>query len=38
MAYESSATYLFIRRQHLVAASQRRNDYMQVYIIIMGGK
>ena len=30
--------YLQDYRKHSVAASQRRNDHMQVYIIIMEGK
>ena len=30
--------YLRDFRRHSVAASQRRNDHMQVYIIIMEGK
>ena len=30
--------YLQDYRRHSVAVSQRRNDHMQVYIIIMGGK
>ena len=39
MAYASLTTCLFTRLQKtLVALSQRRNDHMQVYIIIMYGK
>ena len=35
MAYSSSTTYLQYYRRYLVAVSRRRNDHMQVYIIIM---
>ena len=38
MAYASSTTYLFPRlqkRRHSVAVSQRTNDQMEVYLIVM---
>ena len=39
MAYASSITYLLTRLQKTsVAVSERKNDHMQVYIIIMIGK
>ena len=33
----SNITYLQDYRRHSVAASQRKNDHMEVYIIIMEG-
>ena len=30
--------YLQDNRRHSVAVTQRRNDHMQVYIVIIGGK